>query len=155
MTGINMVHVPFGRSSRECRLCSGGKLKVIFDPCSSRRHIRAGRCGLGGDPLRYARGPADIPTGGRLDAGYETRRGGASGAPSEHTRRDHLQAQTEINCGLADPEMKGGWPTWGHSFYGIAARLRQSIIADERRRGPGRKVLGRKADYTEVSAGHP
>jgi tripartite-type tricarboxylate transporter receptor subunit TctC len=108
MTGISMVHVPYRGSGPMLVGLLGGQVQLAFDTIfSSLEHIRSGRLrALGVSTAVRSDVLPDIPTVAEFLPGYEASTWFGVGAPKDTPRAIIDKLNSEINAGLADPQMK-------------------------------------------------
>ena len=103
MAGVDMVHVPYRGAAPALTDLLGGQVQVMFvDMPSSIEYIRAGKLrALAVTTATRSEALPDIPTVGDFVPGYEASAWYGIGAPKEHARRDHRQAQQGDQCRLS------------------------------------------------------
>ncbi len=108
MTGVELLHVPYGSYPTALADLIGGRMQVMFDAlASSIEHIKAGRLRALG-LTSAARSPAlpDLPTVGETVPGYAASGWQGIGAPRDTPTAIIEALNAAIAAGLADPRMK-------------------------------------------------
>jgi tripartite-type tricarboxylate transporter receptor subunit TctC len=108
MADIDMVHVPYRGGAPAITELLGGQVQVLFDPInSSSEYIRAGKLrALAVTTANRSEAFPDIPTVGDFVPGYEASAFFGVGAPKNTPAEIIEKLNTQINAGLADPQLK-------------------------------------------------
>jgi tripartite-type tricarboxylate transporter receptor subunit TctC len=108
MTGVDMVHVPYRSGGPALNDLIGGQVQVMFPTTiASIEHIRAGRLrALAVTGAMRSDALPDIPTVGEFVRGYEASYWFGVCAPNATHAKIVEKLNTEVNAGLADPNMK-------------------------------------------------
>jgi tripartite-type tricarboxylate transporter receptor subunit TctC len=108
MADIDMVHVPYRGGAPAITELLGGQVQVLFDPInSSSEYIRAGKLrALAVTTANRSEAFPDIPTVGNFVPGYEASAFFGVGAPKNTPAEIIEKLNTQINAGLADPQLK-------------------------------------------------
>jgi tripartite-type tricarboxylate transporter receptor subunit TctC len=108
MTGVNMVHVPYGGSPPMLTDLLGGQVQIAFDGISSSvEHIRAGKLrALAVATAARLEALPDIPTIGDSVPGFEASGWCGIAAPRNTPIGIIDKLNREINAGLTDPKIK-------------------------------------------------
>jgi tripartite-type tricarboxylate transporter receptor subunit TctC len=108
MADIDMVHVPYRGGAPAITELLGGQVQVLFDPInSSSEYIRAGKLrALAVTTANRSEAFPDIPTVGDSVPGYEASAFFGVGAPKNTPAEIIEKLNTQINAGLADPQLK-------------------------------------------------
>jgi tripartite-type tricarboxylate transporter receptor subunit TctC len=133
MTGINMVHVPFGGNSPALTALLGGQVDVSFASMpSSIEFIRSGKLrGLALTSATRSEALPDVPAGAETVPGYEVSSWYGMGAP-KGTPIDIIdKLNKEINAGLADPTLKARIAEFGGTTMALSPAEFGQFIADE------------------------
>jgi tripartite-type tricarboxylate transporter receptor subunit TctC len=149
MTEVNVLHVPYRGSGPALTDLLGGQVEVMFDNMgSSIEHVRAGRLrALGVTAATRLKVLPNIPPVGDFVPGYEATSVGGFGLPRGTPANIVDKLSSEINAGLADPEVKARIAELGVSVVGGSPREFGEIIAYETEKwGKVVKFAGIKAD---------
>lgn len=108
MAGVDMVHVPYRGAGPALGDLLGGQVQVMFDLMpNSIEHIRAGKLrGLAVTTATRSRDLPDIPTVGDFVPGYEASAVFGIVAPRDTPADIVDRLNSEINAGLADPNIR-------------------------------------------------
>jgi tripartite-type tricarboxylate transporter receptor subunit TctC len=108
MADVDMVHVPYRGGAPAITELLGGQVQVLFDPInSSSEYIRAGKLrALAVTTANRSEAFPDIPTVGDFVPGYEASAFFGVGAPKNTPAEIIEKLNTQINAGLADPQLK-------------------------------------------------
>jgi tripartite-type tricarboxylate transporter receptor subunit TctC len=132
-SGADMFHVPYRGSSPMLTDLLGGQVQAAFDNLpASIAHIRAGKLrALAVTTARPLEALPDIPTLGQFLPGFEASAWSGIGAP-RNTPADIIdKLNTQINAGLADPNIKARMADIGGSaFTGSPAEFAR-FVGDE------------------------
>lgn len=132
-SGADMFHVPYRGSSPMLTDLLGGQVQAAFDNLpASIAHIRAGKLrALAVTTATPLEALPDIPTLGQFLPGFEASAWSGIGAP-RNTPADIIdKLNTQINAGLADPNIKARIADiGGFAFTGSPAELAR-FVADE------------------------
>jgi tripartite-type tricarboxylate transporter receptor subunit TctC len=115
MTGVEMVHVPYGGAAPALTDLLGGRVQVMFDNMtSSIEFIRAGKL----RPLAVTaatRSPLlpDVPSLGDFVPGFEASANFGIGAPTNTPTDTIYRLNKEINAALSDPVIKSRFADLG------------------------------------------
>jgi len=133
MTGVNMIHVPYRGAAPALTDMLGGQVQVMFDNIpSSIGYLRAGKLralavtGATRSPLL-----PDVPTVGDFIPGYEASAWYGIGAPKDTPAEIVTKLNTEINAGLADPQLKARFAELGAETMPMTPSGFEKFIADE------------------------
>ena len=133
MTGVNMIHVPYRGAAPALTDMLGGQVQVMFDNIpSSIGYVRAGKLralavtGATRSPLL-----PDVPTVGDFIPGYEASAWYGIGAPKDTPAEIVTKLNTEINAGLADPQLKARFAELGAETMPMTPSGFEKFIADE------------------------
>jgi tripartite-type tricarboxylate transporter receptor subunit TctC len=133
MTGVNMIHVPYRGAAPALTDMLGGQVQVMFDNIpSSIGYLRAGKLralavtGATRSPLL-----PDVPTVGDFIPGYEASAWYGIGAPKDTPAEIVNKLNTEINAGLADPQLKARFAELGAETMPMTPSGFEKFIADE------------------------
>jgi len=148
MTGIHTVHVPYRGEAPALTDMIAGQVQAMFPTLTgSLPHIRSGALRLlavaGKKPQRIRARSADHRrNASRIRGEFLVRgRGGA-----RNPGRDHHQAQSEINAGLADPATRARLAAVGDDAdFPHAGKLRRLYGERGREVGQGHQGVGREA----------
>ena len=133
MTGVNMVHVPFGGNSPALTALLGGQVEVSFASMpSSIEFIRAGKLrGLALTSTARSEALPDVPAGAETVPGYEVSSWYGVGAPKGTPAEVIDKLNKEINAGLADPKLKARIVEFGGTPMALSPAEFGKFIADE------------------------
>jgi tripartite-type tricarboxylate transporter receptor subunit TctC len=108
MTGVRMIHVPYRGAAPALTDLLAGQVQVSFaNTVASIEYIRAGKLRpLAVTTTTRSEALPDIPTVGEFVPGYEASGWSGIGSPINTPSRIVDKLNTEINAGLADPNMK-------------------------------------------------
>jgi len=108
MAGIDTVHVPYRGTAPALTDLLGGRVQVLFmSPASSMEYIKAGTLrGLAVTSAARSQALPDLPTVGDFLPGFEASLMYGVGAPKNTPPEIIETLNTEINAGLADPNVK-------------------------------------------------
>jgi tripartite-type tricarboxylate transporter receptor subunit TctC len=108
MAGVEMVHVPYRGVAPALTDLLGGQVQALFaNPAQSIPHIRAGKLrALAITTATRSEALPDIPSVGEFVPGYEASSIFGFAAPKNTPAEIIDTLNTEINAGLADPEIK-------------------------------------------------
>ncbi len=133
ITGINMVHVPFGGNSPALTALLGGQVDVSFASMpSSIEFIRTGKLrGLAVTSAARSEALPDVPAGAETVPGYEVSAWYGVGAPKGIPAEVIDRLNKEINAGLADPRLKARIAEFGGTPMALSPAEFGKFIADE------------------------
>jgi tripartite-type tricarboxylate transporter receptor subunit TctC len=133
MTGINMVHVPFGGNSPALTALLGGQVDVSFASMpSSIEFIRTGKLrGLALTSAARSEALPDVPAGAETVPGYEVSSWYGVGAPKDTPPEVIDKLNKEINAGLADATLKARIVEFGGTPMALSPAEFGKFIADE------------------------
>jgi tripartite-type tricarboxylate transporter receptor subunit TctC len=108
MTGVRMIHVPYRGAAPALTDLLAGQVQVSFaNTVASIEYIRAGKLRpLAVTTATRAEALPDIPTVAEFVPGYEASGWSGIGSPKNTQSQIVDKLNTEINAGLADPNMK-------------------------------------------------
>jgi tripartite-type tricarboxylate transporter receptor subunit TctC len=108
MTGVDMVHVPYGGDAPALTDLIGGKVQLYFSTLTaSIEYIRAGTLrALAVTTTTRSEALPDVPVVGDFVPGYEANTWYGVGAPRDTATEIIDKLNSEINAGLADPKIK-------------------------------------------------
>jgi tripartite-type tricarboxylate transporter receptor subunit TctC len=108
MAGVEIMHVPYRGVAPALTDLLGGRVQALFaNPAQSIPHIGAGKLrALAITTATRSETLPDIPTVGEFVPGYEASSIFGFGAPSNTPAGVIDKLNSEINAGLADPEIK-------------------------------------------------
>jgi tripartite-type tricarboxylate transporter receptor subunit TctC len=108
MTGVRMIHVPYRGAAPALTDLLAGQVQVYFaNTVASIEYIRAGKLRpLAVTTATRAEALPDIPTVAEFVPGYEASGWSGIGSPKNTQSQIVDKLNTEINAGLADPNMK-------------------------------------------------
>jgi tripartite-type tricarboxylate transporter receptor subunit TctC len=133
MTGLNMIHVPYRGAAPALTDMLGGQVQVMFDNIpTSIGYIRAGklRALAVTSATRSALLP-DVPTVGDTVPGYEASAWYGIGAPKDTPAGIVTRLNSQINAGLADPQLKARFAELGAETMPMTPAEFAKFIADE------------------------
>jgi tripartite-type tricarboxylate transporter receptor subunit TctC len=133
MAGVNLVHVPFGGNSPALTALLGGQVELSFASLpSSIEFIRTGKLrGLAVTGAMRAEALPDVPSTGEFVRGYEVSAWYGVGAPKGTPAEVIDKLNTEINAGLADPNMQARIADFGGTVFALSAADFGKFIAEE------------------------
>jgi len=133
MTGVNMVHVPYGGSPAMLTDLLGGRVQIAFDGISSSvEHIRAGKLrALAVATAARLETLPDIPTIGDSVSGFEASGWCGIAAPRNTPIGIIDKLNREINAGLADPKIKARLADVGVTALAGSPAEFEKMIAEE------------------------
>ena len=133
MAGVDMVHVPYRGAGPALNDVLGGQVQVMFDLMpNSIEHIRAGTLrGLAVTTATRSRELPDIPTVADFVPGYEASAVFGIVAPKDTPADIVDKLNTEINAGLADPDIKARLAQLGGTVLAGSAADFGKLFADE------------------------
>ena len=133
MTGVTMVHVPFGGNSPALTALLGGQVEVSFASMpSSIEFIRTGKLrGLAVTSAARSEALPDVPAGAEAVPGYEVSAWYGVGAPKGTPAEVVDKLNKEINAGLADPKLKARIAEFGGTPMALSPAEFGKFIADE------------------------
>jgi tripartite-type tricarboxylate transporter receptor subunit TctC len=133
MTGVNMIHVPFGGNSPALTALLGGQVEVSFASMpSSIEFIRAGKLrGLAVTSTARSEALPEVPAGSEVVPGYEVSAWYGVGAPKGTPAEVIDKLNKEINAGLADPKLKARIAEFGGTPMALSPAEFGKFIADE------------------------
>jgi tripartite-type tricarboxylate transporter receptor subunit TctC len=133
MTGVNMIDVPYRGAAPALTDMLGGQVQVMFDNIpTSIGYIRAGKLRALADTsaTRSALLP-DAPTVDDSVPGYEASAWYGIGAPKDTPAEIVTKFNTQINAGLADPQLKARFAELGAETMPMTPAGFGKFIADE------------------------
>ena len=133
MTGVEMVHVPFGGNSPALTALLGGQVEVsIASLPSSIEFIRTGKLrGLAVTSAKRVEALPDVPAVVESVPGYEVSAWYGVGAPKGTPNELIDKLNNEINAGLADPKLKARIADFGGTVFALSPAGFGKFIADE------------------------
>ena len=133
MSGVNMVHVPFGGNSPALTALLGGQVDVSFASMpSSIEFIRTGKLrGLAVTSKARSEALPDVPAGVETVPGYEVSAWYGVGAPKGTPAEVVEKLNKEINAGLADAKLKARIAEFGGTPVALSPAEFGKFIADE------------------------
>jgi len=133
MSGVNMVHVPYRGNVPALTDLIGGQVQVMFDAVpTSIEHIKSGKL----RPLAVTTATRsevlpDVPTVGDFVPGYEMSAWFGLGAPKNTPLAVINRLNSEINAGLADPNIKARFADLGGTAIAGSPTDFGTLIAQE------------------------
>src|SRR5262245_52346312 len=149
MTGVRMIHVPYRGAAPALTDLLAGQVQVYFaNTVASIEYIRAGKLRpLAVTTATRSEALPDIPTVGEFVPGYEASGWSGIGSPKNTPSQIVDKLNTEINAGLADPNMKVRLADLGGTvFQGSPADFGKLIADDTEKWGKVVKFTGIKAE---------
>ena len=133
MADVDMVHVPYRGGAPAITDLLGGQVQVLFDPInSSSEYIRAGKLrALAVTTANRSEAFPDIPTVGDFVPGYEASAFFGVGAPKNTPAEIIEKLNTQINAGLADPQLKARLADLGGAVLPGSPADFGTLIAEE------------------------
>jgi tripartite-type tricarboxylate transporter receptor subunit TctC len=133
MTGIQLVHVPFGGNSPALTALLGGQIDISFASLpSSVEFIRTGKLrGLAVTSPRRLEVLPEVPAAAETVPGYEVSAWYGVGAPKDTPAGIIERLNQEINLGLADARLKARIAEFGGSVMPQSPAAFGTFIADE------------------------
>ena len=133
MADVDMVHVPYRGGAPAITELLGGQVQVLFDPInSSSEYIRAGKLrALAVTTANRSEAFPDIPTVGDFVPGYEASAFFGVGAPKNTPAEIIEKLNTQINAGLADPQLKARLADLGGAVLPGSPADFGTLIAEE------------------------
>jgi tripartite-type tricarboxylate transporter receptor subunit TctC len=119
MTGVDMLHVPYRGGGPALTDLLAGQVPLMFDTlATSIEHIRAAKLrALAVTSATRSEVLPDIPPVGDFVPGYEGTGWQGVGAPRNTPPEIISKLNTEINAGLADPQMKARIADFGYTVF--------------------------------------
>jgi tripartite-type tricarboxylate transporter receptor subunit TctC len=133
MTGVNLVHVPFGGNGPALTALLGGQVEVsVASLPSSIEYIRTGKLrGLAVTTAMRAEALPDVPSVGEFVTGYDVTAWYGVGAP-KGTPVDIIdKLNRELDAGLADPKLKARLADFGGTPLALSPADFGKFIAQE------------------------
>jgi len=149
MTGINMQHVTYRAAPQALTDLLGGQVQVMFDNLpTSIEHIKTGRLrALGVSSSTRSDALPNIPTVGETVAGFETSAFAGIGAPRNTPVEIIDRLNSEVNAGLATPELKAFIAKLGATPLSLSpAEFGKFIAGETEKWGKVVKFSGAKPD---------
>ena len=149
LTGVNMVHVPYRGAAPAITDLIGGQVQVMFATlAASIEYIRAGRLRpLAVTAAMRSEALPDVPVVGDFVPGFEMSTWFGVGAPKNTPAEIIAKLNTEINAGLADPQIKARLADLGNTVLALSPAEFGKLIADETEKwGKVVKFAGIKAE---------
>jgi tripartite-type tricarboxylate transporter receptor subunit TctC len=149
MTGVRMIHVPYRGAAPALTDLLAGQVQVYFaNTVASIEYIRAGKLRpLAVTTATRSEALPDIPTVGEFVPGYEASGWSGIGSPKNTPSQIVDKLNTEINAGLADPNMKARLVDLGGTVLpGSPADFGKLIAEETEKWGKVVKFSGAKAD---------
>jgi tripartite-type tricarboxylate transporter receptor subunit TctC len=149
MTGVDMVHVPYGGDAPALTDLIGGKAQVYFGTMAgSIEHIRASKLrALAVTTAMRSKALPDVPVVGDFVPGYEANTWYGVGAPRDTPAEIISKLNSEINAGLADPKIMAQLDYLGGTVIpGSPAAFGKFIVEETEKWGKAIKFLGIKAE---------
>ena len=133
LAGVNIVHVPYRGEAPALTDLLGGQLQVVFGTMSSSlAHVKAGTLrALAVTTTRRSEALPDVPTLADFLPGYETSYQGGIGAPKNTPSGIIDKLNTEINAGLARPNIQARLADLGAAPLAGSPADFGKLIADE------------------------
>jgi tripartite-type tricarboxylate transporter receptor subunit TctC len=149
MTGVDMVYVHYRGGAPALLDLLAGQTQVMFESLpTSIEYIRAGKLrALAVTTATRSELLPEIPTVGDFVPGYEARTWVGIGAPRNTPAQIIDKLNSEINAGLADPQMKARFADLGYTVFASSpADFSNFIIAFTEKWAKVIKFSGAKAD---------
>jgi tripartite-type tricarboxylate transporter receptor subunit TctC len=149
MTGVNMVHVPYRGAAPALTDLIGGQVHVQFVTMASAiEHIRAGRLRpLAVTTAMRSEALPGVPVVSDSVPGYEASGFYGIGAPKDTPTEIITKLNTEINAGLANPNMNARLAELGNTaFAGSSADFGKLLAEETEKWAMVVKLSGAKAD---------
>jgi tripartite-type tricarboxylate transporter receptor subunit TctC len=149
MTGVRMIHVPYRGAAPALTDLLAGQVQVYFaNTVASIEYIRAGKLRpLAVTTATRSEALPDIPTVGEFVLGYEASGWSGIGSPKNTPSQIVDKLNTEINAGLADPNMKARLADLGGTVLAGSPADFGKLIAEETEKwGKVVKFTGIKAE---------
>ena len=133
MAGVDIVHVPYRGAAQALPDLLGGQVQVMFDAtASSIEHIRTGKLrALAVTSAARLDALPDVPPLGEFLTGYEASSTNGVGVPSGTPTDIVGKLNTEINAGLADPNIRAKFADLGLAVLVASPAELKKLIADE------------------------
>jgi len=133
MTGVKLVHVPFGGNAPALTALLGGQVDVsVASLPSSIETIRTGQLhGVAVTSAMRAKALPDIPAIGEFVSGYEVSAWYGMGAPTGTPPEVIDKINKEINAGLADTNLKARIADFGGTPFLLSPVEFGKFIAEE------------------------
>jgi tripartite-type tricarboxylate transporter receptor subunit TctC len=133
MTGVDLVHVPYRRTTPALTDLLSGQAQVMFDVTpSSTPHIKAGKLrALAVTTATRADVLPEIPIMGDFVPGYEASAWLGFGAPKDTPAAIIDMLNREVNAGLADPKIKATFADLGAAALTLSPADFGKLIAED------------------------
>jgi tripartite-type tricarboxylate transporter receptor subunit TctC len=133
MAGVDLVHVPYRGNGPALAALLGAQVQVLFPtPPSSIAYIRAGKLrGLAVTGATRSQALPDLPTVGEFIPGYQVSAWYGAGAPKGTPAEAIDKINSEINAGLATPQMQARFAELGGAPMPMTPAEFGKLIADE------------------------
>jgi tripartite-type tricarboxylate transporter receptor subunit TctC len=133
LTGMNMVHVPYGGTLSALTDLIGGQVQTLFlEMTSALEHVRSGRLrALAVTSATRSALLPDVPTMGEYLPGFEASFWSGLGAPKNTPDQIVLTLNREINACLADPRLRERIAGTGTTIFAGSAGDFGQFVADE------------------------
>jgi tripartite-type tricarboxylate transporter receptor subunit TctC len=148
MTGIDMIHIPYGRASAQSDLLAG-QVQVLFSPIPSAiGYIRAGNArALAVTTMTRSAALPEIPTVADFVPGYEASAWAGIGAPKNTPVEIIDMLNKEINAAFADSGFRARLAdTGGMPLPGSATNFAKLIAEETKKWGMVVRALHIKAE---------
>jgi tripartite-type tricarboxylate transporter receptor subunit TctC len=131
--GIDMVHVPYRGTAPALADLLGGQVQVMFgNMLASIAHVRDGRLrALAVTTTSRSEALPDVPAVVDFVSGYEASAWQGIGAPRNTPNGIVVRLNTEINTGLAAPEMRARLADLGGTAFGGTPREFGKLIVED------------------------
>ncbi len=133
MAGVDMVHVPYHGGAPALIDLLGGRVQVMFDPLpDSIEYFRAGKLrALAVTTADRSQQLPAVPSMGEFVAGYEASAWWGLCAPKKTSAEIIDRLNTQVNAGLADPNLKQRFADLGGTpMLGSPAQFGKFLTAD-------------------------